>query len=291
MTPARDETGARAFAPVDPAMTPGTPPAPAPPERAYLSYPPPTGAPFASTTAWSSWTEAPPRRRGRAVAAVTALVLLVVAVVGAAATFGGHGGGSSSRASGSVGSGPDLSAANAEARSHLAELEAFVARDTGHPFTRPVTPEILSGAQFDHAYRASGGGPALEPVGDEDDTGVTLASLGLIASPEKFWGDTQTSGSLAGRRHVDAEVSVGDVLGFYDDTNGRLVVRGTDWTPDVEYTLVHELTHANQDQSFILSALKTRTRTDDETAVTLQSVIEGEAVLVSDDYYRTRPVS
>ena len=53
----------------------------------------------------------------------------------------------------------------------------------------------------------------------------------------------------------------------------------------MEYTLVHELTHALQDQTFDLSALDRSVRTDDETILTVRAVIEGDAMRVSDDYY------
>jgi homoserine acetyltransferase len=57
--------------------------------------------------------------------------------------------------------------------------------------------------------------------------------MGLVDSPDAFY--LATSSSLTS-----------NVVGFYDDETGRLVVRGVAWSPEMEYTLVHELTHALQ---------------------------------------------
>src|SRR5262249_28019222 len=59
----------------------------------------------------------------------------------------------------------------------------------------------------------------------------------------------------------------------------------------MEYVLVHELTHALQDQSFDLGQLDASTRTDDETQLTVQAVIEGDAERVADDYYDRQSTS
>ncbi len=53
----------------------------------------------------------------------------------------------------------------------------------------------------------------------------------------------------------------------------------------MEYTLVHELTHALQDQTFDLSRLEASARTDDETGLTIRALVEGDAERVADDYY------
>ena len=56
-------------------------------------------------------------------------------------------------------------------------------------------------------------------------------------------------------------VSDGGTLAFYDPTDERVRVRGTEMTVGLEVTLVHELTHALQDQHFDLERLnETRAR-------------------------------
>ena len=102
--------------------------------------------------------------------------------------------------------------------------------------------------------------------------------MGLAADPHDYW-DASYSG-------VDDNVT-----GFYDDTTKTLYVRGSTWSPPVEDTLVHELTHANQDQSFDLGALTGATTTTDETPDVLQAVVEGEATMVEKDYYDTQSPS
>jgi hypothetical protein len=102
--------------------------------------------------------------------------------------------------------------------------------------------------------------------------------MGLVDSPDAF-------------DRAQSAATTDDVIGFYDNQTTRLVVRGTRWTPSMEYTLVHELTHALQDQTFDLGKLRAAARYDDESALALQSVIEGDAVRVSDDYYDLQTTS
>jgi hypothetical protein len=164
-----------------------------------------------------------------------------------------------------------LAATTATVEQNLPRLEAFVAQRTGRPWTSSVTPEVLDDAAFTEALH-NGPNTATVPTDDDDDLGVTLAAMGLVSTPDAFWHATDTSYDT-------------NVVGFYDDSTKRLVVRGDAWTPALEDTLVHELTHANQDQSFDLGGLWKATRTDDESATALRAVIEGEASLVELDFF------
>lgn len=99
--------------------------------------------------------------------------------------------------------------------------------------------------------------------------------MGLARDPDTYW-DAGSAGTES------------NVTGFYDDAVKTLYVRGSSWEPIVEITVVHELTHANQDQSFDLARIAGATRTDDESWNALQSVIEGEATVVERDYAATQ---
>jgi hypothetical protein len=165
-----------------------------------------------------------------------------------------------------------LAVARTRIEAELPRLQAWVAEHRGLPWKATVRPEVLSDAGFLAALTDGGGGGPADLAGDPDDVGTTFAAMGLVTSAHAFY-------------QTDDSATSSDVVGFYDDQTQRLVVRGTTWTPSMEYTLVHELTHALQDQSFDLSRLNGSVRTDDETGLTVRAVIEGDAERMADDYY------
>ena len=61
-------------------------------------------------------------------------------------------------------------------------------------------------------------------------------------------------------------VSDGGTLAFYDPIDERVRVRGTELSVGLEVTLVHELTHALQDQHFDVERLY-----DDDPSTAAQS--------------------
>jgi len=78
------------------------------------------------------------------------------------------------------------------------------------------------------------------------------------------------------------------VLGFYDAERDRLLVRGARLTPAVRRVLVHELTHALDDQRFDLDRPEVDQR-DDESALAFQALVEGSASLVESRYFASLP--
>jgi hypothetical protein len=166
-------------------------------------------------------------------------------------------------------------AATAAVDAALPRLEAFVAHDTGRAWKSPVVAQVLEDSDFLAKLQDSDGDLPDEPADDNDDTGVTWAAMGLAADPDAYW-------------NASDQGVTDNVVGFYDDHTKTLYVRGTTWSPPVEDTVVHELVHANQDQSFDLGSLMTSTSTINETPDVLQTVVEGEATLVEHDYADTR---
>jgi len=147
----------------------------------------------------------------------------------------------------------------------LDRLREFVAETRGLEWRREVPVEVLPPQEFEQAFVE---GP---PLADSmpDHLPSTLQSLGLVddaAAVSELLADD-------GAAYVD---------GFYDGR--RVVVRATGWTPAVEVTVVHELTHALQDQHFALDRLMTGARMDDETALAALSVVEGDASWVEEQY-------
>ncbi|MEA2433559.1 MAG: hypothetical protein QOG54_1016 [Actinomycetota bacterium] len=73
------------------------------------------------------------------------------------------------------------------------------------------------------------------------------------------------------------------IAGYYDPTDGHIVVRSDGTFDDELVTLTHELTHAATDELFGFSA-DTRGRMIDDLALAENAVIEGDATLVAARY-------
>ena len=73
----------------------------------------------------------------------------------------------------------------------------------------------------------------------------------------------------------------GQVIGLYDDVSKRMyVVAGTGvTTPLGQITYAHEFTHALQDQTFNLSALKGSATDQGDRSLAISALVEGDAVL------------
>ena len=89
--------------------------------------------------------------------------------------------------------------------------------------------------------------------------GLIAGDVDLLSALESF----RTSGTLA----------------FYDPRAKRVTVRGTEIDASMRVTLVHELTHALQDQHFDLVRLQRRAERDHSTDA-LRALVEGDAVRV-----------
>ena len=216
-----------------------------------------------------------PPSRGRAL--LVALVGVVVLAALASAVVGVSRSHARTTGAGSSAQSASLAGARRTILAELPRLQAFVAKDRGLAWKKSVDPEVLDDKDFVAALD-SGNGSSPTSEGDPDDIGTTFAAMGLAKDADTFYDDANGA--------TDA-----DVVGFYDDQTERLVVRGRTWTPSMEYTLVHELTHAIQDQNFDLGRLDASARTDDETILTVRALIEGDAERVADDYYDQQATS
>jgi hypothetical protein len=158
----------------------------------------------------------------------------------------------------------------------VAELQAFVESARGLRFLEPVDVAILGDAAFRRFL--SGGAPTEQS--DVDAAKGVLRALGLLAGD-----DHGPTGEL------DADT----VAGFYDTETKELVVRGpsgpgsgvagTRITPFVRQVLVHELTHALDDQHFNLDP----DFVDDEAAMAFEALVEGDAGVVESLYLASLP--
>ena len=144
--------------------------------------------------------------------------------------------------------------------------QAFVEAHRGLRFKGQVAVKLLEDKAFTERLLSKSTNDKAEL---EKETKV-LRALGLIQGPLDLG---KAEDALLG----------GSVIGYYDPKTKELVVRGAEVTPAVRLTLVHELTHALQDQYFNLDGVKVNN--DDESGITSKSVIEGDAVRIERLYY------
>lgn len=140
----------------------------------------------------------------------------------------------------------------------LPELIAFVEAERGLTMRRKVSVEVLDDDDFVDALTEG------EPVSDSTDP--TGAALGV----------------------EDTGGGTGDgVLGFYDGATEEIVVRGGSDTDHLEQTVVHELTHAVQDQYFMIDRPELQDGTEQGAA--FGALVEGDATRVELAWYASRP--
>lgn len=151
----------------------------------------------------------------------------------------------------------------------VAELRGFVEAARGLRFRGPVNVSVLGGDDFRRAFVE--GDPVAEA--DVDVQEGVLRALGLLDGDDDL--------ARASRLAPDT------VAGFYDSESKQLVVRGTRPTPFVRQVLVHELTHALDDQHFGLD----RHILDAEAALAYEALVEGNAVAVENRYLATLPAA
>lgn len=165
---------------------------------------------------------------------------------------------------------PEPGPASADAlRGVVADLSAFVEGVRGLRFLRPVEVELLDGSAFEERLLAEQG----EVRREVEATGRVLQALELMAD------DVDLAAAV--------ESYLGDaVLGFYDAPTGALVVRGAQTTAYVKTVLVHELTHALDDQHFDLDRPELDDA-EDESAAAFSALAEGDAVRVEQLYLRS----
>jgi hypothetical protein len=129
-----------------------------------------------------------------------------------------------------------------------------------------VKVEILPDKEFDARFEA-------------DSTLDTTRLAGKVTTL-KALGQLPPNVDLAKEEHDEEQ----GVLGFYDPRTKQIAVRGYDATPFARYVLVHELTHALQDQYFDLSRLPT---SNDDVGLAVSTIYEGDAERTMSNYLST----
>ncbi|HZQ26329.1 MAG TPA: DUF6782 family putative metallopeptidase [Acidimicrobiales bacterium] len=148
----------------------------------------------------------------------------------------------------------------------ITDLEHYVERTRGLTFQRPVPVTLLSEKEFKKRIDAQS---QIDKATADKNTRV-LRALDLVPAGTDLAKSQKSLLSAA-------------VAGFYDIKAKQLVVRGAKPTPAVRQVLVHELTHAVQDQHFNLDR-SDLSKKDDESDQAWTGLVEGDAVRVQDAY-------
>ena len=149
------------------------------------------------------------------------------------------------------------------------ELVGFVEATRGHRYVHPVAVYFLSPGQYSAAIGAAEDVEATaEERTDSARDVAELRALGLIEGDPDLLAATK-------------DLADGGTLAFYDHELDVINVRGSTMTAGLRTTLVHELTHALQDQLFDVGELLAL---HGEKAVAARSVLEGDATAVENAY-------
>jgi hypothetical protein len=154
--------------------------------------------------------------------------------------------------------GPPIDPATLQAE--VTALSAYVEQQRGLSFRTPVRPLVLPDTEFEQRL-----GDQIPPEEIEQQAAM-LQMLGLVP-PDQDASELIREALLEG------------VQGWYDATTKELVVRGGTLSDDVRQTLVHELTHALDDQAFDLDRPEYDERPD-EIGFGFRAVVEGDATRI-----------
>jgi hypothetical protein len=146
----------------------------------------------------------------------------------------------------------------------IAKVADEVAQVRELEFKRPVAAEAVSPSKI--AKLLQEGLDEGFPKDEATRTGRAWAAIGVIPEGVNL------------RKAVE-DFNSSQVIGFYDDQAGKLVIIGSSsLSPYQRFVLAHELTHALQDQNFNLGRLDELDRTcQDERVEAFLSLTEGDA--------------
>jgi hypothetical protein len=146
--------------------------------------------------------------------------------------------------------------------------ERFVEQHRGLKFKQKVQVQYLDDAAFTARVQSDNHD---DPKGTAQDS-KELRALHLIPAGTDL-------------QHAEDELLGAGVLGFYDPKTKALVVRGGSDSPETRHVVVHELTHALQDQWFSLDRLDSNDPSAESDAY--RALVEGDARRVEDEYLAT----
>ena len=148
----------------------------------------------------------------------------------------------------------------------VADLVGFVERERGLDFEHPVEVRFLPEAEFREEVTSD-----EADLSDEDDAEfkrqeAAARAFGLLGPDDDLFEQVNT-------------VSGEGILAYYSADDAEIVVRGEELDVAMQGTLIHELVHALQDQTFDLEELQEKA-VDSAADLAITGLIEGDASTV-----------
>lgn len=155
----------------------------------------------------------------------------------------------------------------------VADLADFVERERGLDFKHPVPVRFLTERQFTKEYAADEGDLTAQDQRDLEQAAGLLRAVGLTQVDGKELFEDYTAVDTAGTE------------AFYDQEEQEIVVKGKDLGVTGRVIVVHELTHALQDQHFDLDKLDAKAGSSG--AMAELALVEGDATRMEEEYLST----
>ncbi|HEX2892648.1 MAG TPA: hypothetical protein VHO29_01425 [Marmoricola sp.] len=158
----------------------------------------------------------------------------------------------------------------------IAPYVKIVEKQRGLTFLHPVTVRFLPDAQFEKTVRADESDLSADDRRDLERSAGMFRAFGLLSGKVDLFSAAN-------------EVSSSGTLAYYSFKDKRVTIKGDQLSPAVRPTLVHELTHALQDQHFAVGdrlqvlAKKNEKDSTGEYSV-LDAIIEGDAERTEHNY-------
>ena len=159
----------------------------------------------------------------------------------------------------------------------LAPLASFVEKQTGYNFQHPVSARFLNDKEFNKLVVSDAADLSKDDKQSYTDFSALLRTLGLA------------NGSFDAFSALN-NLSSGNTLAYYSPSDREMVIRsdaealkGGKLSASLRAVVVHELTHALQDQEFGLARMDRR-HTSSEESTAMTALIEGHANSAENQY-------
>jgi hypothetical protein len=164
-----------------------------------------------------------------------------------------------------------------EWESRVAPLASYVERHTGFDFKNPVPVRFLGDKDFNELVTENEEDLTDEDKEYYDNIGALLRALGLASGNVDIFEDQNS-------------LNKGRILAYYSPKDREMVIRadkktleGAALSPALRAVVVHELTHALQDQVFGLAKIRNKAK-DSGHGEALTTLIEGHALGIESAY-------
>jgi hypothetical protein len=153
----------------------------------------------------------------------------------------------------------------------------IVERKRGLLFRHPVAVRFLAPAAFEKSIAADKKELSKDDRKEIDQFTAQMRAVGLLSGNVDLF-------------DAVSEFNSGGTLAYYSFADQRITIRGQQLTPTVRATLVHELTHALQDQHFAIGEKKKQLSKESDKgpstseSTLLDAVVEGDAERVATLY-------